>query len=276
MIQIITDNSADIPRELLAQYDNVHIVPLTIEVNGREYTEGVDLTPQQFYRQMYASPELPKTSQPTPARFARLFTELSQRGKILCMTISSGLSGTYNSALLGKELSGNPDVVVFDTEAGSIGQGLQVLKAAEMVKEGLAMDKIVAHLERYRREMKFLIVLDTLENIVKGGRLNRFQGSLAKLLNIKVILHNVEAKVEILERVRGHHKALQRVIALVSERCSDFSNRVIGITHVDNLEDAQFLAEEFKKRYHPKDVIIQEMGATIATYAGKSGLIIAF
>lgn len=275
MIHIITDSSADIPKPLLEKY-HIHMVPLTIRVNGKEYEEGVNITPQEFYREMFRSPELPKTSQPTPARFAQLFSELTKQGKILCLTVSSKLSGSFGSANLGKELSGNPDVVVFDTEAGSIGHGLQVLKAAEMAQAGFSLDQILYQLQKCRTEMKFLILLDTLENIVKGGRLSRFQGSLAKILNIKAILHNVEGSAEILEKVRGRQKSLERVIQLVGERCNDFSNRIIGITHVDNLPDAQQLAHEFEKLYHPKEIIINEMGSTIATYAGKSGLIVAF
>jgi len=275
MIQILTDSSADIPIPLLEKY-NIHMVPLVIYVNGKEYDEGIDITPQEFYREMFASADLPKTSQPTPARFAQFFSKLSGQGKILCFTVSSKLSGSFGSANLGKELSGNPEVVVFDTEAGSIGHGLQVLKAAEMAQAGVSIDEILVQLHQYRKEMKSLILLDTLENIVKGGRLSRFQGSLAKLLNIKAILHNVEGSAEILEKVRGRQKSLQRVITLVGERCANFSNRVIGITHVDNFSDAQFLAQELAQRYHPKEIIIREMGSTIATYAGKSGLIVAF
>lgn len=275
MIQIISDSSADIPTPLIQKY-KIHIVPLTIQVNGKEYSEGVDITPQEFYKEMFSSLELPKTSQPTPARFAQLFTELSGHGKILCLTLSSKLSGAFNSANLGKELSGNPEVVVFDTEAGSIGHGLHVLKAAEMVQAGFSIDSVLSQLNQYRKEMEFLILLDTLDNIVKGGRLSRFQGSLAKLLDIKAILHNVEGSAEILEKVRGHQKSLLRVISLIGERCKDFSNRVVGITHVDNLTDALFLASELERLYHPKEIIINEMGSTIASYAGKSGLIVAF
>ena len=145
-----------------------------------------------------------------------------------------------------------------------------------MAQAGVSSDEIIAKLTQYRKEMKFLILLDTLENIVKGGRLSRFQGSIAKLLDIKAILHNVEGSAEILEKVRGRQRSLLRLITLVGERSSDFSNRIIGITHVDNLPDAQYIAREIMQRYHPKDIIINEMGSTIATYAGKSGIIVAF
>lgn len=275
MLHIVTDSSADIPTSLIEHY-HIHVVPLTLRINKREYEEGVDITPLEYYRLMFASQDLPKTSQPTPAHFAEMFKQFIGKGHTLCFTVSSKLSGSYQSACLGQQLSGNDQVTVFDTLAGSIGHGLQVLKAAEMAMNGIRLDKIMCSLAAYRQEMKFLILLDTLENIVKGGRLSRFQGSLAKLLNIKVILHNVEGNAEILEKIRGHQHSLQRLLELLGERCADFSDRTIGITHVDNAKDASFLASEIQKRYHPKDIIINEMGSVIATYAGKAGLIVAF
>jgi DegV family protein with EDD domain len=275
MIHVVTDSCADLPDDLLQRY-NIRVVPLSIRVNGREYVEGVNITPQEFYREMASSAELPKTSQPSPSQFAKIFEELSGTGKILCLTISSKLSGSFGSANLGKKVSGNLNVTVFDTFAASIGQGLQVLRAAELIQEGLPLNTVLSLLNRMREEMKFLILLDTLENIVKGGRLSRFQGSLAKLLNIKVILHNVQGKPEILEKIRGRNKTLERITELVGERCENFSNRIIGITHVNNLGDAEILAKEIKEIYQPREVIINEMGATISTYAGQAGLIIAF
>lgn len=275
MIKIVTDSSADIPNSLIEKYQ-IKVVPLTVRIDGQEYEEGVNLTPYAFYQKMYSSQELPKTSQPTPNLFSKQFQQLADQGETLCLTISSKLSGSYQSACLGKELSGNNQVTVFDTLAGSLGHGLQVLMAAEMGRNGISLDKILDRLEKYREEMKFLILLNSLENIVKGGRLSRFQGSLAKLLNIKVILHNVEGAAEIFEKVRGQHHALQRLLDIAGERCADFSDRVVGITHVDNLEDANYLASEIQKRYQPKDILINQMGPAIATYAGKAGIIVAF
>ncbi|HHV65167.1 MAG TPA: DegV family protein [Peptococcaceae bacterium] len=275
MIHVVTDSCVDLPAHLLKQY-NIRVVPLSIRVNGKEFMEGVNITPREFYREMAASVQLPQTSQPTPAQFANVFKELAGKGKVLCLTISSKLSGSYGSAVLGKEIAGNSNVTVFDTLAASIGQGLQVIKAAQLINSGLSLEHVLEFLHKMREEMKFIILLDTLENIVKGGRLSKFQGSIAKLLNIKVILHNVKGSVEVLEKVRGKNKSLQRVIDLLGERCEDFSSKIIGITHVDNLEDAEHLAQEIKVRYQPQDVLVHEMGATISTYAGKAGLIVAF
>lgn len=274
MIQLVTDSSADLPQELLAEY-NISVVPLTITIDGKQYLEGVDLLPEEFCAKMLSSKELPRTSQPSPATFAEKFKELAGKGPILCLTISSGLSGTYQSACIGRDLS-KENVTVFDTLAGSLAHGLQLLEAAKLAAKGATVGKIVEFLKEFRKHSNIIILLHTLENIVKGGRLSKFQGSLAKILNIKVILEGIEGKVELVEKVRGTNKFLNRALEIVGERKMDFSETVFGITHLDNLKDALFLKEEIIKRYKPKDVIINYMGATMGTYAGRGGIIVSF
>jgi DegV family protein with EDD domain len=176
MIKFISDSSA----ELLEKYD-ITLVPLTVSIDGHDYLEKVELTPQEFFHKMFSTEVLPKTSQPAPASFAEAFSQFGPDTEILCFTISSGLSGTYQSASIGKDLS-NAKVTVFNTLAGSLGHGLQIIRAAELIKQGSTVEEIVADLTKYRENMNILVLLNTLENIVKGGRLSKFQGSLAKIL----------------------------------------------------------------------------------------------
>jgi DegV family protein with EDD domain len=274
MLQIVTDSSADLPKEILDKY-NISVVPMTISIDGRDYLEGVDLTPQEFYEKMFNSKEMPKTSQPSPAAFADCFRTLADKGPILCLAISSGLSGTYQSACIGADMS-EADVRVIDTMAGSLAHGLQLIEAGRLAEKGEPVDKVVEFLENFKKHANILVLLDTLENIVKGGRLSKFQGSIARILDIRVILHNVEGKVEILEKVRGKGRFLQRALDVIGERKKDFSDTVFGITHIDNLQDAEYLKNEIIKRYKPRDVIINYMGATMGTYAGKGGMIVSF
>lgn len=274
MIQLVTDSSADLPKELLDEYD-ISVVPLVINIDGQEYLEGIDITPQEFYEKMMDAHELPHTSQPSPEAFATTFKALSEKGQILCLTISSGLSGTYQSACIGKELSGQ-DVTVFDTLAGSLGHGLQLIAAGKLVRQGLSLDKILKFLDEARKRNNILILLDTLENIIKGGRLSKIQGSIAKILDIKVLLEGIDGKVEVIEKVRGKGRFLPRAIEIIGERKRDFSDTVFGITHLNNFKDVMFLKEQIMKRYSPKDIIINYMGATMGTYAGKGGIIISF
>ncbi len=275
MIHIITDSSADLPKDLLDKF-NISVVPLSVRIDEKEYFEGIDLTPQEFYEKMFSTDHLPKTSQPSPSIFSDAFSSLvDQDDEVLCFTISSHLSGTYQSACLGKELS-QAKVTVFNTLGGSLGHGLQVLKAAELAKAGYTLNEIIQELEEYRDKMNILILLDTLENVVKGGRLSKFQGSIAKVLNIKVILEGVKGEIEVLEKVRGNKKFLKRALDIIGERKDDFSETIFGITHTGNFDDIEFLKSEITARYNPKDIIVNYMGATMGTYAGKSGIIVSF
>lgn len=274
MLQIITDSSADIPKEILENY-NIRVVPLTIKLGDKEYLEGIDITSKEFFKKMFSLDELPKTSQPSPLAFSNVFKELSQDGEILCLTISSGLSGTYQSALLGRDMCEKP-IKIFDTLGGSLAHGIQVIKAAKLAREGYNADEIIEELKILREGMNIFILLDTLENIVKGGRLNKFSGSIAKILNIKVLLEGINGKVEIKEKIRGKKKFLNRVLNVIEERNEDFSNTIFGITHVENLEDVEYIKTQISERFHPKDIIINDMGATMGTYAGKGGMIISF
>lgn len=274
MIQIITDSTADVPLELIEKY-NIHLIPLKVSIDEKEYSEGIDITSQDFYKKMVASPKLPKTSQPTPAAFAQKFEELADKGPVLCLTISSKLSGSYQSACLGKKLTGQ-EVAVFDSLGASIAHGQQVILAAEMAEKGLTLEEIVSVLTTFRDKMKIFILVDTLENIVKGGRLNKFQGSLAKILNIKVLLEGIEGAVEMIEKVRGKNKFLQRVLETMGERQNDFSDSIVSISHADNPEDASFLAEKITELYHPSRIITANLGPVVSTYTGYKGIIVSF
>lgn len=273
MIKIITDSSADLPKEIIEKYD-ITVVPMTISLNKQDYSEGVDITPQEFFHKMFATEELPKTSQPSPALFAEAFSKFDENTEYLCLTISSGLSGTFQSACLGKEIS-NTNVTVFDTLGGSLAHGFQVIRAAELAEKGHTMDQIVGELTEQREKMNIIILLDSLENLVKGGRLNKFTGTLAKFLNIKIILEGDKGKVEILEKVRGTKKFQKRAIDVIRERKADFSNTIFGITHTGNLENVEAIKSELQQ-LNPKDIIVDYMGGTMGTYAGKGGMIISF
>jgi DegV family protein with EDD domain len=130
----VTDSSCDLPKELLERFD-ITVVPLSVDIDGAIFHEDVDITPREFYEKMAHSTALPKTSQPSPAAFEETFETLGADGPVVCITISSGLSGTYESACLGRDLSG-ADVTVFDSLTGSLGLGLQVLRACGLARDG--------------------------------------------------------------------------------------------------------------------------------------------
>ncbi|MGC9384612.1 MAG: DegV family protein [Kosmotogaceae bacterium] len=275
MIRIVTDSSCDLPQKFIERHD-INVVPLTVNIDGEEYTEGKDISPESFWEKMRNSNDLPKTSQPTPAAFSETFTKLSKASdKILCLTISSKLSGTYQSASIGNDLAGNP-ATTFDTLSGSLSHGIQVLQSARMAEKGESLENILEYLRTFREKVTILILLHTLENIVKGGRLSRFKGGLAKLLNVKVILHGVNGEVHILKKVRGKKRFLNETLKIIEEVPGIMEKKIFGITHVDNTEDAEFFKKEILNRFNPKEIIINGMGPTMGTYAGEGGIILGF
>lgn len=274
MPHVVTDSSCDLPRQLLEMH-HVITVPMSVDVGGHVYAEGVDLSPSQFWAKMARSRQLPKTSQPSPAAFAEAFNSLDGDSPILCVTLSSKLSGAYESARLGARLS-SADVTVFDALTASLGAGMQVLKGAEMLAAGHPIGEVVEALEAYRSEMNTLVLLNTLENIVRGGRLSRFQGSISKVLDIRVLLHDEDGEVVLLDKVHGHRRLLERAVEHLHLMRPDLSDRKVGITHFDNLEDAETLRDAIDACCHPAGFIINEMGSSMATYAGDGGMIVSF
>lgn len=276
MINIVTDSSCDLSKEYIKK-NNIRVVPLYIRFDDEEYLDGVDITPQEFYDKMYNFPRLPKTAQPSPATFLKAFKESAQEGaKTLCITLTSKLSGTFQSANIAKNMSGlGDDVVVFDSLSATGGLNLQIMKAVDMIKQGLGMDEIIKKLEKFRdEELAMVALLNTLENVVKGGRLSKFTGAIAKLFDIKAILDVVDGTVVLAEKLRGKKQLFEKALERIGEKVSDFSKRVFYITHVDNIEGAEYLKQEILKRFNPLDVVINYMGPTISTYAGKGGIVI--
>jgi DegV family protein with EDD domain len=274
MLQVVADSSCDLPQELLEKH-NIWVVPLEVTVDDENFTEGVDITPEIFYEKMAHSVNLPKTSQPPPVAFSKVFRKLSDLGPVICLTISSKLSGTYQSACLGQELSG-VDATIFDSLNGSLGQGLQVLRVCELAKAGVNVSEVVAELDIYRKAMKTLVLLNTLKNIVKGGRLNKFQGNLARILDIRVLLHAVDGEVLPLAKAHGRKKFLDMVLHTIYELCPDMTGRYVGITHFNNLVDVDIIKQALVEKCHPHGFIVNHMGTTMATYAGEGGIIISF
>jgi len=277
LIHIVTDSSCDLPDEYLKEH-NISFVPLTVRFDDdKEYRERIDISPEEFYQKMIASSTLPKTAQPSPASFLKVFEEVAAPGdEILCITISSKLSGTFQSATVAKSMTSIP-VTVFDSLAASPGHALQIMKAVELRDKGCSIDEIVAELTHYRdNEMKIFIYFKTLENIVKGGRITKFQGTLAKVMNIKLICEGIKGEVVPLEKVRGEKRALERLISLIGEQKDDFSETDFCLTHTGNLEEAEYLKSELIERYKPRRVFIYPTGSTVSTYTGPGGIVITF
>ena len=261
-VQIITDSSADLPSYFIERY-KIQVVPLAIQFGSDTYLDQIEISNDLFYQKLRENNELPKTSRPSPLAFKEAFFKGAEKGPVLCITLSSGLSGTYESALLAKEML-NQEIEVIDSLNASIGTGLQVIKACQLAEEGLPLKEIQREIISYRNSMKTYFTLDTLENIIKGGRLSSWEGALGQVLNIKPVLYNqTDGTIGTLEKVRGRKKSLRRLLELVEATGKDFSESTIGITHAKAQEEVAELVEELKKTLSPKEIIISELGPVI-------------
>ncbi|MDH7479127.1 MAG: DegV family protein [Syntrophomonadaceae bacterium] len=277
-IQIVTDSGADLPSTPVSDLD-IEMVPLKVSFGLEEYQDRVNLSIEEFWHRLASSLTLPRTSQPSPQQFVEVFRRGLAKGySILCICLSSGLSGTYHSASLAHKILGSPkNLKLIDSLNASIGQGLLVLQAAQLAREGLQLERLTEVITSYRNRLQTILTLDTLENVVRGGRLNRIQGIMGSILDIKLILSKTsEGKLEPLEKVRGRKKALSRMLELIPELGGNLQEKVIGISHLDCLPEAIDFKNQLIDRYSPREVIVSPMGCTIGTYAGQGGMIVSF
>jgi len=277
-IKILTDTSCDLPDEILEQYQ-IDMIPLRVTfADGETYLDRWELSPELFVKKMAASKTLPKTAAPDPSTFIEHFEKgLREAGEVLFISLSSGLSSTYQIAQLARQMLGNTKVRVFDTLSASLGTGIIAVRAAQMAAAGLSMDDIIKRLENILNLKLTIFTLNTLENVVKGGRLKKIEGLAGDLLHIKPIFlgNNANGKPELYEKVRGRSRAIKRMVEMLGERItSDWENRIVGITHVHCLSDASQLAQQIAERYNPGTIWISDMSATIGTYAGEGGLMV--
>ncbi|SHG80044.1 EDD domain protein, DegV family [Thermosyntropha lipolytica DSM 11003] len=278
-LKVITDTSCDLPEEELEKY-GIEMVPLKVTFDdGKTYLDRFELNPRLFVEKMRRSKILPKTAAPDPHTLIEYFERgLKEAGEVIFVSISSGLSSTYQAACLAKDMLKTDKIKIFDTLTASLGTGIMAIKACEMGLKGLSLETIVREMEKIRKEREVIFTLDTLENVVKGGRLSRLEGLAADFLHIKPILRgNAKGVPEIVEKVRGRKKAIKRMVEMVEEIAGQvMGSKIVGISHVNCLEEAHQLAEQIKNRFNPRKMIVSDMSATVGTYAGEGGLMINF
>jgi DegV family protein with EDD domain len=277
-LQIITDGGCDLPKHF-AEKAGVTIVPLSVHFGSEQLSTNLD--PDDFYDKMKAAKELPKTASPSPDDFYNFFKAVEENRDILVIALSSGLSSTYNHALMAKEMllqdgfSGRVEII--DSRSASVGQGLLVYKAAKMDESNASMDEIVLNLQEAIEASGIYFILDNLENVIRGGRLDRVRGTVASILNIKLLMGATEAgTIEVLEKIRGTQNAIKRLINKVGEASHDLENGVLAVAHSNCEERARSIMEQLRSKYPFRDVLFANMGPVIGTYAGEGGIIVAY
>ena len=268
-IKILCDSMCDIPDEI-REKDFLEMIPLTININGKEYKDGIDFTKQEFYNILENSDTLPKTSQVTYIQFKDTFEKYVNEGyQIICFTGSSKTSGTYQSAVMAqKDVDG--DIYVFDTLFLSLGSGQYVIKACELVEESdLSVGEIVKELENIRESVNLFFVPFTLDYLKESGRLPSVVSFVGNMLNIKPICTMEEGKNKIVTKVRGSKHVASKLVDMILEANNyDLESKIITIGYGSNESDFEKLKEEVAKRIKAKKIFITRGGSCICSHTG--------
>ncbi len=266
-IRIVTDSSCDLAADVLQEH-NITVVPLTVHFGTEVYADG-ELSPEEFWTKMAGSHQA-GTSQPPVGAFQEVFQRLIDQGKqVLCITITSKHSGTFNAAQLASQVFGEA-VAVFDSLSFSLGLGMQVISAAQRARAGQSMSEILASLEGLRERMSVQLVLDTLENLRLGGRADGFISvaeRMTRALNIKVIINVVEGQLRLSSAARSFKSAVNRVLSSV-ERMAPLEH--LAVIHTRAAEMAEATAQDLARRtgYARDRIRVQETGIVLSVHAG--------
>lgn len=279
---ITTDNNSDLPEEYLKDH-GVGCMYLSYSMDGKNYTHENFLPEHEFYEAM-RNGSMPTTAQVNPENAKALLEPYLKEGKdILHIAFSSGLSGTYNSSRIAAEelMEEYPDrrIIVVDSLSASLGQGLLVWLAQQKKELGQTLEDVADWAEKNKLKMVHLFTVDDLNHLYRGGRVSRTTAIVGSMLNIKPVLHvDNEGKLTAIGKVRGRKKALQELVKLMDEKIGSFGADcdTIFISHGDCEQDAQYVAAKVKEKYNIKNIIINQVGATIGAHSGPGTMALFF
>lgn len=265
-VRIVSDSTCDVPANLREEL-GVTVVPLKVFFGTSEFRDGIDITDAEFYQRLTSSKVSPTTSQPSAGEFEATFRPILEAGdQVLCLTVSSKLSGTWNSArAAAMALEDVGTVELIDTQLASLAHGLVVIRVARAAKRGMSLDDLKVLAEETARDVDIILVVDTLEYLQRGGRIGKAQQLLGSLLNIKPILRVEEGEVRPFERVRTRGKAIARLEQWLDEQQP---LGAIGVVSSPPNEDGDALEARLRAKYPAIEVFRTTAGPVIGTHTG--------
>jgi DegV family protein with EDD domain len=270
-IKIVTDSTVDLSNEEIEKY-GIHVVPLSISIEGETFLDRVDITPSMFMEKMKQSKELPKSSQPPAGEFAKLYDELGSDGStVLSIHMTGNMSGTVRSAESAAEMSSS-NVKVIDSRFISKALSFQVIEAAKMAAEGKSLEAILTRVEEIKNGTNLFVVVDTLENLVKGGRIGKGRALIGSLLNIKPIASLEGGEYTPVAKVRSHSQVVKYLAAQFVEDVKGKTIRGVGLVHADGLELAQKLKSRIIELTGYDAIEIVDTTPIIGTHTGPGAI----
>lgn len=273
--KIIVDSCGELP-ERCKNDEHFESVPLSMQVDEYLIVDDETFDQADFLKKVAESPNCPKSSCPSPERYMEAYR--CDADHVYAVTLSGNLSGSYNSAVLGKNLYheeyGEKKIHVFDSCSASIGETLLALKIEECEEKGMSFEETVETVEAYKNEQHTYFVLETLEVLRKNGRLSNLKAFVANALNIKPIMGSTpEGQIQQLSQTRGINRAVLKMIDYLVEEAKDPEDKIVAISHCNCPERAQMAKEEILKRIPVKDVIVLDTRGISSMYASDGGII---
>jgi DegV family protein with EDD domain len=279
-MQIVTDSGADlIFSKEVRESINVEIVPLVVTLSDKSYREDIDIQPDEFYKLLGETDDLPVTSQPSAGDFAETYRRLAKTDPdILSIHISSGLSGTYNAAKAGADMVPEANVTHFDAKTLSAAVGWMVEAASKAIKAGWPTDKIVQLLERIRESSDSIYTLKELKYLINGGRISHMKGLIASMLNIKPLIgvEKLKGTYVQLSQERTFKKALDGLVKQISKTHPFGSPLRIQVLHSANPEGAAMLREKIDKLFDCTWLPMGPMSLVLGAHTGPSMVGVAY
>ena len=278
-VAIVTDSTAGFPENATDGLP-IHSVPLQVIWGDSTYQDGIDIQPSEFYQKLDTASIMPSTSQPSPAVFQKIYSQLHEEGyHILSIHISSELSGTVSSAHQAREMLPEAQIEVFDSGATTLAMGIPVLLTAQAARDGADLAECTQIIKKTQSQSDVYFAVSTLEFLHRGGRIGGAAAFLGTMLNLKPILTLNEKRIAAVERVRSMNKAISRLITLIEQPTEGRSKVHIGVAHANAPEEANKLMMRIQDQFKfaPDCLsLIGELSPVIGTHTGPGTIALTY
>ena len=279
MIRIIIDSTTDIPRKTVDQYGIV-VLPLYVRIEGREFLDGVDIRTDEVYAYMRRD-IVPQTSQVSYTDTEARLRELLEAGEdLIYIGFSARMSGTYGlvAGIMQELQEEYPTrrITAIDSRGGSLATGIITMRAAEAASNNEDYDRIIARIHDMIENIEHVFVITDLTWMIRGGRISKTLGYTANLLGIKPVLDVDDGEMEVIHKIRGTKRAMEKVADIVAERAREYPDQAIGITHADDIDAAEQMKALIKARLPQCSFITEEIGAVLGVHIGIGGVGVFF
>ncbi|MEB7832479.1 fatty acid kinase binding subunit FakB1 [Staphylococcus xylosus] len=273
-IAVLTDSTSYLSQTLIEKY-NIKVAPLSVTFDsGENFVENATISTDEFYKRMKTSDTIPTTSQPAIGDFLENFEQLSEEGytDIICVFLSGGISGCYQTATQAGEMVEGINVHTFDSKLAAMVEGAYVLKAIEMIEQDYEPQAIIEELYAMREDTGAVLMVDDLKNLQKSGRITGAQAWIGTMLKMKPVLKFEDGKIVPDEKVRTKKRALRKMIDKVIEEVKDFEEATLFVIEGDIAEDSDWIQHELEEKYAQYPVYRSSFGPVIAAHLGSGGI----